>query len=64
MEMKKTFDAVKMVRSIRDSHFDQTKDLSISERLAYYRAKSRALREKLGLMSGQSSDEKLKPSDE
>ena len=47
MEMKKTFDTVKVVRAIRDSHFNQTKGMSISERLAFYRAKSKTLRGKL-----------------
>ena len=48
MEMKKTFDAVKMVRMIRDSHYEETKAMTVAERLAYYREKSRQLRECIG----------------
>ncbi len=44
MGKKKTFDAVRMVRQIRDAHYEQLKDKSVEERLAYYREKSKALR--------------------
>lgn len=47
MEKKKSFDAVAMVRQIRDAHYEQLKDKSIEERLAFYREKSRALRAEL-----------------
>ena len=47
MEKKKTFDAVKMVRRIRDAHHEQLKDKTVEERLAFYRNKSCALRSEL-----------------
>lgn len=43
----KTFDAVKMVRTIRDKHHEQFKDKPIEERIAYYRKKARDFRERL-----------------
>ena len=36
MGAKKTFDAVEMVRHIRDEHHEQLKDRTIEERLAFY----------------------------
>ena len=45
MGAKKTFDAVEMVRHIRDEHHEQLKDRTIEERLAFYQ--SRALRDEL-----------------
>ena len=47
MGVKKTFDAVEMVRRIRDEHHEQLKDRTIKERLAFYRHQSRALRNEL-----------------
>lgn len=44
---KKTFDAVKMVREIRDQHYDQTKDMSQEERVAFYREKAQKLHRQL-----------------
>ena len=40
MGAKKTFDAVEMVRRIRDEHHEQLKDRTIKERLAFYRHQS------------------------
>ena len=40
---KKTFDAVKMVREIRDQHYEETKKMSAEERIAFYREKARKL---------------------
>jgi hypothetical protein len=42
----KTFDAVKMVREIRDEHHEQFKDKPIEERIAFYRKKARDFRER------------------
>ena len=42
----KPFDAVKMVREIRDKHHEQFKDESIEERIAYYRKRARDFRER------------------
>ncbi len=47
MEKKKSFDALAMVRKIRDAHYEQFKGKSVEERLAFYREKSRALHAEL-----------------
>lgn len=47
MDSKKTFDAVEMVRHIRDEHHEQLKGRTIEERLAFYPCQSRALRNEL-----------------
>ena len=47
METKKTFDAVKIVRRIRNAHYEQLKDRTVKEQLAFYQSKSHALRNKL-----------------
>ena len=44
MEKKKRVDAVAVVRAIRDAHYEQLKEKSVAERLAFYRSKSQALR--------------------
>ena len=44
---KKAFDAVAMVRRIRDAHYEQFKDKPIEERLAYYKEQARAFHEEL-----------------
>lgn len=45
--MKKDFDAVEMVRRIRDAHYEQTKEMTKEERLAFYREQGRRAQEKL-----------------
>lgn len=47
METKKTFDAVKIVRQIRDAHYEQLKDRTVKEQLAFYQSRSQALRNEL-----------------
>ncbi len=47
MDRKKTFDAVQMVRQIRDCHYEQTKDMTPEERVAFYREKAQRLHESL-----------------
>ena len=47
MHDEKTFDAVEMVRHIRDEHHEQLKGRTIEERLAFYQCQSRALRNEL-----------------
>lgn len=47
METKKTFDAVKIVRQIRDAHYEQLKDRTVKEQLAFYQGRSQALRNEL-----------------
>jgi len=46
-QKKKTFDAVRMVREIRDQHYEETKDMTTDERIAFYREKARALHQRL-----------------
>ena len=46
MERKKSFDAVAMVRQIRDAHYEQTKHMKGEERLAFYCDQGRAAQEK------------------
>lgn len=40
--------AVELVRSIRDAHYEQLKDLSTQEKIAFFRAKARTLHAELG----------------
>lgn len=47
MKDMQSVDAVAMVRKIRDAHYEQLKDKSIAERLAFYRETSRKLRNEL-----------------
>lgn len=44
---KKTFDAVKMTREIRNAHYEQTKDMTTEERIAFYRKKAKKLHQEL-----------------
>jgi hypothetical protein len=37
---KQTIKAVEMVRRIRDTHYEQLRDMSPDERIAFYRAKA------------------------
>ena len=39
MEKTKSFDAVRMVRQIRDAYYEQTKQMTKEERLAFYKEK-------------------------
>ncbi|MFT5367471.1 MAG: nucleosome binding factor SPN SPT16 subunit [Candidatus Latescibacterota bacterium] len=47
MAKNKTFDAIEMVRRIRDDHHEQLKSKTVKERLAFYRNKSSTLRSTL-----------------
>jgi hypothetical protein len=40
--------AVEMVRTIRDAHYEKLKDLSPQEKIAFFREKARALHAALG----------------
>ena len=44
---KTTIRAVEMVRRIRDAHYEQLRDKSPEERIAFYRAKAHLLRAQL-----------------
>ena len=46
-QKEKTFDAVQMVREIRDQHYEGTKDMTPNERIAFYREKAQKLRRHL-----------------
>ncbi len=55
---KTTIKAVEMVRRIRDAHYEQLRGKSPDERIAFYRAKARALQAEIALgQVGQSSKE-------
>lgn len=56
---EKTFDAVKMVRGIRDRHYELFHDRPLQERLAYYRRKAQEFeaREVVASASIQASQE-------
>jgi len=41
-----TIKAVEMTRQIRDKHYEQTKNMSRAERLAFYREQARLMNEK------------------
>lgn len=43
----KTFDAVEMTRRIRDRHFEDTREMTPENRLAYYRQKGREIHDRL-----------------
>ncbi|MBV9787579.1 MAG: hypothetical protein JOZ51_05365 [Chloroflexi bacterium] len=43
---KPTIKAVEVVRRIRDAHYEQLKNKTRAERLAFYRAKSQSFQEK------------------
>lgn len=46
-QKKKTIDAVKMVREIRNQHYQETKDMTAEERIAFYREKAQKLHRQL-----------------
>lgn len=48
-------DTLVMTRQIRDAIYEHTKDLSHSERLAFYRAQAQAAQRRLGLSIAASS---------
>jgi hypothetical protein len=54
MKMK----AVKMTRRIRDTHYEQLKDKTWEEQVAFYKEQARALHKKLGSTSPQQSRQK------
>ncbi len=47
--MKKKFDAVQMVREIRDNLHKETKRMSSKERIDFYRQKAKAFYAELGI---------------
>ena len=53
MKNDKQFDAVEMVRTIRDANYEQTKQMSRKERLAYYRQKSHQAQQELSQLAEQ-----------
>lgn len=48
---------VELVRRIHDNHYEQLKDKTRKERLAFYRAKAQALHEKAHLLLQEQQDE-------
>ncbi|MBA3944786.1 MAG: hypothetical protein H0X37_09525 [Herpetosiphonaceae bacterium] len=60
--MKTTINAVELVRRIRDQHYEELKDKTQEERIAFYRAKSQALHEKVRVVRpAQPHDEQSTP---
>lgn len=56
MDRKKTVDAVAMTRRIRDNHYEELKGKSHAERIAFYREKSRQLRERFRVQHSESEE--------
>ncbi len=46
-QKKKMYDAVQMVREIRHQHYEETKEMTTDERIAFYREKAQRLRRHL-----------------
>jgi hypothetical protein len=46
--MSKNFDAVEMVRKVRDDIYEQTKEMSARDLVEFFRRQSESAREKLG----------------
>ncbi len=55
MEKKKRFDAVRMVREIREMHYEHTKHMTKEERLAFYREKGKQAQDDLERLAKQVS---------
>jgi hypothetical protein len=53
---KKTLDAAKMVRRIRDRHYERTKDMTKEERLNFYHDKGAEAQERLQRLARGKSD--------
>ena len=51
--MKTTIKAVEMVRRIRDAHYEQLRDKSPEERIAFYRDKARSLQAEIAAKTSQ-----------
>ncbi|MDR2706120.1 MAG: hypothetical protein LBC02_10110 [Planctomycetaceae bacterium] len=45
------YDALKEIRRIRKKHYEETKNMSMKERMEYYHRKSEALREEMAKMN-------------
>ncbi len=45
--MVKTIDTVKMVRKIRDNHYEETKNMSMEERMKYIREQAKKFESQL-----------------
>lgn len=54
MKKTKQVQAVKLVRRIRDAHYERLKGTTPAERIAFYREKAQALYKKLGALSHES----------
>ena len=51
--MSKDFDAVEMVRKVRDDIYEQTKEMSARDLVEFFRRQGASAREKLGKAQGQ-----------
>jgi hypothetical protein len=45
------YDVLKEIRRIRKKHYEETKNMSMKERMEYYHRKSEALREEMAKMN-------------
>ena len=52
---KKNVDAVAMVRTIRDAHYERTKDMTPEERLSFYQERGQKAQEELERLARQIS---------
>lgn len=58
---KTTIKAVEVVRRIRDAHYEQLCGKSPDERIAFYRAKARALQAEIAVRQLEESTKELRP---
>ncbi len=59
MEKTKRFDAVRMVRQIRDAHYEQTRQMTKEERLAFYKEKGAQAEADMERLAKQISADKI-----
>ena len=58
---KTTIRAVEMVRRIRDAHYEQLRDKSPEELIAFYRAKARGLQAEITAQRQEKAANELQP---
>ena len=61
MKTKTEFDAVEMVRAIRDAHFESLKHKSPAEKIAFFRRKARHVNDRLEVRPHKTASMKAKP---
>jgi hypothetical protein len=58
---KMTLKTIEMIRRIRDEHYEQVKDKSHTERIAFYRAKARSFRQQVSQSLQEQQQAETKP---